>query len=120
MGMFDDIKCDYPLPGLGVVGTVFQSKSLDCLMWTYTITREGRLFVRTYSLELVPEDERPYPDMLSLGMFRAINERDVDTEYHGDICFYGDSGEFVARFTHGTLEWVKSIDDMPVRVVDVS
>jgi len=89
-------------------------------MQTYTITRDGRLILHAYDLELVPENERPYPDCLLIGMMRAVNERDEDTDYHGDIYFYGVSGEFVARFTNGTLEWVRAVDDLPTRVVDVS
>lgn len=47
MGMYDNIKCSYPLPGnppsfIGV-GHVFQTKSLDCGMDDYEITADGKL-----------------------------------------------------------------------------
>jgi hypothetical protein len=48
MGMFDEIICDYPLPGeppefVRDPGHVFQTKSLDSTLDTYTITADGRL-----------------------------------------------------------------------------
>lgn len=47
MGMFDRIKCDYPLPDGGPPGDPdkwdFQSKDLNCGMQTFRITKDGRL-----------------------------------------------------------------------------
>lgn len=47
MGMFDTISCKYPLPG-NVPAFVkaahsFQTKSMDCLMFHYDISRNGNL-----------------------------------------------------------------------------
>lgn len=45
MGMFDEIRCDAPLPdGHDAAGDWFQSKSFpDCCMCRYRITEGGRL-----------------------------------------------------------------------------
>lgn len=44
MGMFDEIRCDAPLPdGYDATDVGFQSKFPDCCMCRYRITRDGRL-----------------------------------------------------------------------------
>lgn len=44
MGMFDDIRCEYPLPGNPPKWAVdFQTKDLECMLMQYTITVDGRL-----------------------------------------------------------------------------
>lgn len=44
MGLYDDVKCFYPLPDGFVPGERdFQTKSLDSCMSLYTITEDGRL-----------------------------------------------------------------------------
>ena len=43
MGLFDTIRCDYPLPDPRLQDVEFQTKSLDCAMQRYTITADGRL-----------------------------------------------------------------------------
>lgn len=42
MGMYDEVKCDYPLPTESLF-EIYQTKSLDCVMATYEITTDGRL-----------------------------------------------------------------------------
>jgi hypothetical protein len=42
MGMYDEIKCEYPLPTESPF-EIFQTKDLDCVMATYVITSDGRL-----------------------------------------------------------------------------
>jgi hypothetical protein len=46
MGMFDSIRCEYPLPGDAPANAAeleFQTKDLDCLLETFTITKDGFL-----------------------------------------------------------------------------
>lgn len=44
MGMFDSVKCDYPLPGTKLEFVKeFQSKDFDCVLAEEKITEEGRL-----------------------------------------------------------------------------
>jgi hypothetical protein len=60
MGMFDDIKCEYPLPlpetpgelaGRNWRDNVFQTKDFDCLMDAYCIREDGTLWQQTYIWE---------------------------------------------------------------------
>ena len=60
MGMFDDIKCEYPLPlpeiqselaGRNWRENGFQTKDFDCLMDQYCIHEDGTLWQRTYAFE---------------------------------------------------------------------
>ena len=69
----------------------------------YVVTKEGRLcmvgnlFTKEPPVAVVPEGN-------------------VDTDFHGDIRLISDDGkheEYVARFTHGTLEWIRPMADVP-------
>ncbi len=95
MGMFDNVRCEVPLPD-GWHGRGMQTKDLGCTLSTVTITKEGRLF----------GDQREWwwekPQPLR------------DLEFHGDFTFYGNEGqrpgtpewawhEYTARFTEGQL-----------------
>jgi hypothetical protein len=46
VGLFDEVRCEYPLPNAAHQGILFQTKDLESLMDEYVITRRGRL-VRT-------------------------------------------------------------------------
>jgi hypothetical protein len=42
-----------------------------------------------------------------------LEKLDIDMQFHGDILLIGDNGsssEYIARFTHGTLEWIRPLD----------
>lgn len=132
MGMFDDLRCEYPLPRPEMQGRTFQTKSLECFMWKYSITAEGRLVCHPHRLEPNPEWVAPAPDNKSFlalaGMFRSVPEPAYDTNHHGDIYFYdfdtADGGRWVdgkydpgnlitfrARFTEGQLTSIIVVDD---------
>jgi hypothetical protein len=96
LAMFDYIYNHRPLPKSDLPPDAeFQSKDFDCLLEHYVITADGRLLrCRSIAEELVELTGA------------------TDTEHHGDIRFHGSGPrgeryEFVARFTHGRLEWVK-------------
>ena len=131
MGMFDYIKCEYPLPENApkwLEGAEFQTEDTDAqYMETYIITKEGRFIHKTVRYEVVPENERPYwgkPEWeksdirKSCGMIRDIPTGDIDTNYHGDIYFCGVSigppfisCNLVARFTEGQLQYIKIVEE---------
>lgn len=97
VGMFDTIRCEYPLPNPEYQKLEFQSKDLDCLLDTYIITAAGRLVREPRSGGAVGPVEVPH---------------------HGDIRFYDvvpDDDkrfvEYVARFTYGRLDWIRALDD---------
>lgn len=129
MGMFDELKCLYPLPDDEVQDQWFQTKNLECLMDRYTITKDGRLILHKVRYELVPEEERKYygtpewdesPLAQMLGMLRSVPVGDIDLQYHGEIIFYTSTGshedgdfrwyEYAARFNEGQLTRVYRID----------
>lgn len=136
MGMYDEIRCEYPLPETGfrvLVGHTFQTKDLDNLLDKYTITTDGRLIHHREHYEEVPEKERPlygtpgWDESLGkwVGSLRSVPEGDEEIPYHGDIHFYdafgvrGEAGRvwlaYKARFTEGRLSRIEVADkrDLP-------
>jgi hypothetical protein len=106
MGMFDDVHCEADLPpGNPGLGREFQTKSLLCCLDQFTITKEGRLVLHAFRYQPAGEAMDGLPKM------DRIPAPDIDTEFHGDILLTGRSGdglvEYVARFTHGSLEWIR-------------
>ena len=100
MGMFDWIRCDYPLPDVEAQGLEFQTKDLDSLCEQLHITQEGRLYRPVYAVrEPQPDDAEKYPVFAPL--YEIVGEE--DTEYHGDLTFYGDGYTYWSRFTEGVL-----------------
>jgi hypothetical protein len=129
MGMFDTIKCEYPLPD-AEDGGEFQTKSfgdgfVGGFMDDYTITKEGRLIYHKTTYETVPEEERPYfgtpeweknPLLQVCGCMRPVHIEDIDMEYHGYVNMYTcapGSGttwwEYDIKFTDGVICDVKRV-----------
>ncbi len=97
MGLFDTVTCEYRLPTPAHQDLEFQTKDLECLLDHYVVTRDGRLIRRGSEL-------------------RGL-ERDVEWPFHGDLCIYaGDPEssarlvEYLVRFTHGRVEWIRRRD----------
>ena len=96
MGMFDSIRCDYPLPDPSHQRLGFQTKSLFCMLLHYTITVDGRL------LEDAHRDGRHVP----------VRE----WPFNGDLIMGGgDPGrdwvDYFIRFTHGRVEQVRRLEE---------
>jgi hypothetical protein len=91
MGMFDEIKVEFPMPEDWQTwqAKTFQTKDLECLLSHFVITADGRL--------VHEEDGQEVED------------------YHGDIIFYKfDESEielvyFKARFTEGICQWIRHV-----------
>ena len=136
MSLFDTIRCEYPLPDLDDPTTIeFQSKSLECLMNDYRITKEGRLL----RIDCRYEDHSD-PNAKGLlrfaGCMTPIPIGDTDMNYHGWLNFYGNQYtgelflidpntgkdtahpepvkwyEYNAKFTDGTLVELTKVDDI--------
>lgn len=126
MGLFDTIYCNYPLPNIksDIYEKDFQTKSLDCVLNTYTITEEGRLIHHTYRYEEVPEEEREYYGTSKweedgihrlIGCIKSVPTGDVDTNYNGEINFYTITEndewlEFNVIFYNGALKEIKRVE----------
>lgn len=115
MGMFDYIQTESPLPD-GFTGEL-QTKSFDCTLTTILIRADGRLFIKDEEFEEVPVRQRPFPDDPNkhfIGAMRLTKESWRDLNFHGDFVFSGTeptSGirhNYLARFTHGQLEYIKT------------
>jgi hypothetical protein len=93
--LFNMIRCEYPLPDPAFQDHVFETKTFDGLLDSYTITRDGRLILHAVAYEFVPQEERPYygtPEWNSPwghweGAFRRVPVGDVEIPYHGDLEF---------------------------------
>ena len=99
MGMYDEVEFDPEWTGLPSACRHFQTKCLDSCMDRYVVTKAGRLCL----VGNVWGDDEP-----------ATAEESVDIDFHGDMRLVPTEGDdrqdFTARFTHGTLEWVRPVD----------
>lgn len=117
MGMFDNLRVAAPLPDPEYQERTFQTKSLECSLSDYTITRAGRLVLREVEWEATPEEEMPYygtPEwerggiVRFFGMLRETSARNVILDdFHGDIIFYDtvnapNGAVFAVNFHEGT------------------
>jgi hypothetical protein len=101
MGMYDVVVFDAEYPGLPSPSGRFQTKAFDRCMDVYTVNKAGRLCL--IGNELM-SDEVPN---------RQDDSEGVDIDFHGDIRLVSEGdpgGEYVARFTHGTLEWIRPMN----------
>jgi hypothetical protein len=122
MGMFDTLKCKYPMPhGYEFLqNEEFQTKDFDNVLDKYTITKEGGLVHHNYVWDFVPEEERPFygkpewdtnPLFRTMGSLKTIHVGDKEMDFHGYIRFYTSIKdkdgykfyELQAKFTDGKL-----------------
>jgi hypothetical protein len=57
----------------------------------------------------IPAEKGPLPSTI------PVPTGDIDLDFHGDIKLTADEEdlqEYVVRFTHGTLEWVRPFGDL--------
>lgn len=129
MGNYDEIKCEYKLARAPkeVQHGIFQTKNFERLLNEYTITQDGRLIHHITKFIQVPEKKRPFygkpewkqPWGRFAGSMKRVHVKSVVLPYHGDIQFYTSTGshdkkdfrwyEYIARFTHGKVEYIKRV-----------
>lgn len=124
MGMFDYIRCEMLLPETPIPAPdgLFQTKDTDDQYLTeYTITADGLLMWRPYHMELVPANERPYPDpshpFHGSGSMRRVEGEPEAVPFDGDLIFYTcgsyerrDWWEYKARFVNGRTERIELVE----------
>lgn len=139
MGMFDNLKCLYPLPVDGVNALDYQTQ--DIQDWptldNYEIREDGTLWHQVYDTEdqsdrgkwLAEHPGEPEPEFpLSAwcGCMARINPRWVPEPFTGDVNFYdllgdpnGKSGwiEFRASFADGALKDIQLVEHRPVNAL---
>lgn len=101
MGLFDTVRCDYPLRNPAHQKLEFQTKDLECMLGEYTITRDGRLVLHA-----------------GKGLFGRKARRDVEYPFHGDVRIYtslkkphqrGEWIEYQVRFTEGRVHRMRRV-----------
>jgi|SRR6185295_17023604 len=104
MGLFDTVHCEYPLPDPRHQNLEFQTKDLDPALMHYTITRDGRL------VRHAGRDGWGWGSRL---------DRDIEWPLHGDLRIYTSEKsldpswiEYVVRFTHGRVEWIRPFEEV--------
>ncbi len=109
MGMFDTVRCEYPLPEPEHNALDFQTKSLDSYLDDYTITRDGRLLRHAHDGLLEDPTSARRPAMAC--------------PFHGDLTMYARTTAlawigYLVRFTYGRLDWIRPVeldaDDYPI------
>ena len=109
--LFDEVMCEFPLPDAReIAGRAFQTNSLWCCRDRFTITAAGRLIFHQCP-------HPPHQPAQSQLVGRPGHASDIDLNYHGDLELYGSDttgrmAHYVARFTHGSVEWVRPSDDI--------
>lgn len=104
MGMYDEIWWEAELPSSQPsTSRLFQTKSFDRCLDRYIVTQEGK--------------PRLVGNAWQNGPFQGQSDPgSVDVDFHGDIWLLSTerpSQEYVARFTHGRLEWIRLSSDVP-------
>ena len=126
MGMYDEVRAEYPLPDPEAQDLVYQTKSLDCFLDDFTVTRDGRLILHAVDYEQVPENERPNygkPEWEHggigqlMGSLHKVPLGDVEIPYDGDLEIHTSTGshekgdyrwyEYIIRFEDGRVSWIK-------------
>lgn len=103
MSFFDTLRCDYPLPDPEFQERTFHTLNFRCLLDHYCLGTDGRL--RQIQRKL-------YNPQGKQATRAAASE---DTGYHGDLRFHAKTAtqeriEYRARFTHGTVEWIRRVE----------
>lgn len=122
MGMFDYLRCEYPLPD-GYTAPEFQTKDFDCEMVTHVITADGRLMMDRGEYVATPKEELPYPDAKPgtwqsiCGIMRRVPNM-VQSDFHGWLNFYDynekdEWHEYNAKFTDGRLVEIVAVPSSP-------
>lgn len=112
MGLYDYIRCRYPLPVEGANALEFQTKDTDAqYLDHYEIREDGTLFHEQYDPRIEKDEKAP------LGFYsHRENVRWEQIKMTGEIRFYasGDDGswiEFSAYFLDGNLREINLIED---------
>ena len=110
MGLFDDLICEYPLPGNPPKTAKYQTKSLGCDLYEYRITSDGTLCVHNCDYEDRSDPTAAGYERLK-GRAVRVNERweQVTPPFRGEVFFYGESGDYSALFDDGKLLNVKLV-----------
>jgi hypothetical protein len=109
MGMFDYIKCEYPLPGKAPYKE-FQTKCLDCAMDSYLITSDGQLARRKYDHDKEVLETSEFSDYTGTINFYISNITCYGNAIHTANGEDAISVAYVATFLKGKLIEIKETE----------
>ena len=112
MGLFDELKCYYPLPGPGL--PVFQTKDLACCQDKYMVKADGTLWHEEYEIEDQSDKTKEGFDRI-IGCMTRVRQRWVEVkDFIGEVRFYGKMGElwieYSSYFVDGKLKEIHRIN----------
>lgn len=114
MGMFDHVKCLYPLPNEKHNGLDFQTKSLESLMDNYEIRPDGTLWIETYDVE-DQSDPKAEGLMRIVGCMTRINQEWVQCQFTGELEFRAYDGgvrlSYRAVFLAGKMRSLRAYEN---------
>jgi len=138
MGMFDNVVCKAALPATEELESlniawdkeIFQTKSLDSSLDTYTITELGELVVTVVENEYVLYTEAEIANIKPKpwNVYKEVIEKnryDKRVDYHGVITFYTSFEytekedmwvEFAAYFIYGKLDKIELVKSDPLKL----
>ncbi len=121
MGLFDHFKIDVNLLPLSeeeklTIKTEFQTKDFDNEMTNVEITNDGKLRIEKFKYEVVPKEERPYPNDDGIkGLFGSLKRTNCHWIYYdnftGSVNFYNRDYGFEAIFITGNLDKILKIEN---------
>lgn len=112
MGMFDDLRCKYPLPLAGANDLVYQTKDTDAqFLDMYEIREDGTLWHEVYDIEdhsergewkkQNPGQDPPEGLETFMGCMARVNKQWKQVVFTGEIRFYISTG----KDHSGWIEW---------------
>lgn len=112
MGMFDYLRCEYPLPAPDAQHLEFQTKDTDSqFLDEYAIRADGTLWVQEYDTE-DRSDPKAKGLMKLIGCATRVNKRWVHVpDVTGEICFGNGEVCFSAYFRKGALQQINLLSD---------
>lgn len=103
MGLFDYLRCNYPLPVEGAELLEYQTKDTPAQwMDQYEIRADGTLWHENYDTEDRSDPNAEGFDRL-FGCMTRVNKRWEPVLLTGEIVFYAEDIEFSAYFVGGKL-----------------
>lgn len=117
MGLYDDLRCEYPLPAKGANDLEYQTKDTPAQFCElYVIDKDGQLLHEIYDVE---DQSAPAAEgiLKFAGCIARVNKRlRPVTNFTGEIRFYDfvDSTfwiEFSSYFINGKLQSVTLLED---------
>ena len=109
MGMFDYLRCSYPLPVEGAQALEYQTKDTPAqYLDQYEIRADGTLWHQDYDTE-DRSDQKAEGFARLFGCATRVNERWEPVAMTGEVVFYAGDFEFSAYFVGGNLKHLETL-----------